>query len=74
MKAAIFNYGCVNEEAMYDNLMSKMEQQGIERAEKLDESDYIIVITCGGLGETISRIANDLMRLNSYSKKIILRL
>lgn len=69
MKAAIFNYGCVNEEAMYDNLMSKMEQQGIESAEKIDESDYIIVITCGGVGETISRIANDLMVLNSYSKK-----
>ena len=50
MKVAILNYGCVNEEAMYDNLMSKMEQQGIESAEKIDESDYIIVITCGGGG------------------------
>ena len=68
MKVAILNYGCVNEEAMYDNLMSKMEQQGIESAEKIDESDYIIVITCGGLGETISRIANDLIIILIISK------
>lgn len=69
MKAAIFNYGCINEEAMYDSLMSKIRQHGIERTEKMDESDYIIVITCGGLGGTINRIANDLMLFNSYSKK-----
>ncbi len=69
MKVSILNYGCVNEEAMYDSLMSKVRQNGIERVDRFDDSDYFVVITCGGLGSTIQKIANDLVLFDVLSKK-----
>ena len=69
MKVAILNYGCVNEDAMYDSLMSKMKQCGIEITTNPEEMDYLVIITCGGLGSTIQEIANRLVGLNPYSKK-----
>lgn len=69
MKVSILNYGCVNEEAMYDSLMSKMKQYGIERTTKLEETDYLVIITCGGLGSTIQEIASRLIMLNSYTRQ-----
>ena len=55
MKVAVYNNGCVKEMAMMSNFYQKMEQYEIEKAKSLEECDYLVYITCAGVGDTITR-------------------
>lgn len=69
MKVAVLNNGYIRESAMDENIMSKMDKYGIERADSLEESDYLIYITCAGVGDTIKKNLQELQFLDYYSKE-----
>lgn len=69
MKVAVLNNGCIKEECMHDNIMDKMKKNGIERASSLDESDYLIYITCAGVGDTIIKELKEIQFFDYYSKE-----
>ena len=69
MKVGIINNGCVKEKCMQVNLFEKLKENNIEQAECLEESDYLVYITCGGVGDTIKKVMEDSFFLNDYSMK-----
>ena len=69
MKLAIINNGCVKEDAMEYNFLNKMKENNIERANSLEESDYVLYITCGGVGEVVRKCVKDIYALEYYARE-----
>ena len=68
MKVGIINNGCVKEKCMQRNLLAKLEENNIEKADNLENTDYLIYITCGGTGDAIEKELKDIKTLNYYSQ------
>ena len=69
MKVLILKKGCSKETPMYDELIRKMSQQGIEKTNYLEETDYLLYITCAGSGPNIDKCMKDLVDLEFYSRR-----
>ena len=69
MNLSIINMGCISERAMEKNLISKMNMSNITRVNSLENSDYLLYITCSGVGDTIKDVLRDMQLLNIYSIK-----
>ena len=70
MKVFIINSGCNKEEAMIDNFIGKIREQGIEVATSLRESDYVLYVTCAGNGEKFDVIRKGLSYIHSNMPNI----
>lgn len=69
MKIAILQEGCVRENTMKYSFLNQMKTYNFERAISLEEADYLIYITCTGVGEVIHKCMNDIATLDLYSKQ-----
>lgn len=67
MNLAIVKNGCIKADALEDSVSEEMKKLGIDRCRCLDEADYLLYITCSGVGETIQRCITDLDVLYRYS-------
>lgn len=65
-KLALLGNGCIREEALELNFLKEMSHSKIERAKNLEEADYVLYITCAGVGETIDKCISDIEILLSY--------
>ena len=69
MKVLIYNKGCVDEEAKCKTLEKNLIRHGMEKTEDIEDADYIVYVTCGGVGETIDEEADELGKLCGYVKE-----
>lgn len=60
MKLAILGSGCAREDALEVRFLEKMGEYNLERAVNLEESDYLLYITCAGVSDTIKKCMRDL--------------
>lgn len=74
MKLAILGNGCVREETLEIKFTNMLGDYGIERGRNLEESDYLLYITCAGVADTITQCMRDLnmlMKCKPEKMKII---
>lgn len=68
-KLALLGNGCIREEALELNFLKAMECAKIERATKLEEADYVLYITCAGVGDTIEQCITEIETLLYYKNE-----
>lgn len=67
MKVALLGHGCVRERAIETNCLELLDNNpNIEDANTLLDADYIIYVTCAGVGETIKKCLGEIMAINEY--------
>lgn len=60
MKLAILGNACVREDTLEMKFVDMLQDYGIEKTNKLEESDYLLYITCAGVSDTIVQCLKDL--------------
>ncbi len=63
MKLSILGSGCVREETLEIKFTSLLRKYGIEQARSLEESDFLLYITCAGIADTMKKCMSDLYLL-----------
>lgn len=70
MKVALLSHGCVRERAIETNFLELLESNpNIEDPNNLLDADYIIYVTCAGVGETIKECLGEIKSINEYKRK-----
>lgn len=73
---SILGVGCIEENTIEKNLIKLMSENGFKRVLSLEESDYLIYITCAGVGKTIYKCVDDIKKLipiaNQMNFKLII--
>lgn len=65
-KLAMLGSGCIREQAMELHFIEMLENQNIQRSTSLEDSDYILYITCAGVGDTIKKCLKEIQHLVDY--------
>ncbi len=69
LKLSILGNGCVREDTLEIKFIEKLKDYGLERAKCLEESDYLLYITCAGVADTIRKCLHDLYLLKRCKPK-----
>jgi tRNA A37 methylthiotransferase MiaB len=68
-KLVILGNGCIRERALELNFLKAISENGIERATSIEESNYILYITCAGVGDTIIKCLKSIRSLINCKQK-----
>lgn len=66
----ILGNGCIVENAIEQNFLKIMDENGFTRVPSLKESDYMIYVTCACVGDAIFKCIDDIKNLFALSKEL----
>ena len=63
-------FSCPSSDAISASLLDKLQENGIERAKSLDDTDLFIYIGCAALGTSLDNFIKDMKDIVGYSKTV----
>ena len=73
MKVAISDLGCIKSNAKKDRLIELMKVNDIERSTSLEDSDYLLYVTCECTGDSIKLVRDELTWLLYNAERLNLK-
>lgn len=69
MKVLVYNKGCIREDIAAQKLSRDIVLSGHEKTYKFREADFIVYITCAGVGDTITECLQEIELFINYKKE-----
>jgi ribosomal protein S12 methylthiotransferase len=68
VKVSMLGHGCTRENVMELKFLDNLEKNQIKRANSMKESDFLVYVTCAGLGDTIDLCVKEIRDILAYMK------